>query len=58
MTELDGPHLEAAAYANMRKMQYEEANPVPTYTPEEYSWIWLAHYEGYIAGIASRERGA
>jgi hypothetical protein len=41
-------HLEASAFANQRKKEAERAY---NYLPSHYNEIWLAHYEGYKAGV-------
>lgn len=57
MTPSEQLHLDAAEYAHMRLELYKKGKKDGTVikrTPEQMQGIWLAHYEGYVAGYEAR----
>ena len=50
MDEADKLHLAAASFANERLRLSKE--PVRCYSKAEEEYVWLAHYEGFKAGVA------
>ena len=59
MTLSEQLHLDAAEYAHMRLELYKAAKKdgsVIKRTPEQIQGIWLAHYEGYVAGYEARDK--
>jgi hypothetical protein len=57
MTPSEQLHLDAAEYAHERLELYKAAKKdglVIKRTPEQIQGIWLAHYEGYVAGYEAR----
>ncbi len=58
MTPSEQLHLDAAAYAHELLELYKKGKKNGTVikrTPEQMQGIWLAHYEGYVAGYKARE---
>jgi hypothetical protein len=60
MTPSEQLHLDAAKYAHELLALYKakatkKDGAVIKRTPEQIQGIWLAHYEGYVAGYKARE---
>lgn len=51
MDERDRLHVAAAAYAHKRRELARQMPNQPVYTKMEEQYVWLAHYEGFRAGI-------
>lgn len=55
----DALHIEAANYANARRLetaQYRQRMGSPPLHEDIAGWTWVAHYEGFKAGMKAKKK--